>query len=40
MTTGDPVSRTIPRLVGSLTNHVRRARQAHSLEALQHFNAG
>ena len=31
--TGDPVSRTIPRLVGSLTNHVRRARQAHRLEA-------
>jgi DNA polymerase-3 subunit delta len=31
--TGDPVSRTIPRLVGSLTNHVRRARAAHRLEA-------
>jgi DNA polymerase-3 subunit delta len=31
--TGDPVSRTIPRLVGSLTNHVRRARGAHRLEA-------
>jgi len=31
--TGDPVSRTIPRLVGSLTNHLRRARQAHRLEA-------
>jgi len=31
--TGDPVSRTIPRLVGSLTNHVRRARAAHALEA-------
>lgn len=31
--TGDPVSRTIPRLVGSLTNHVRRARQAQRLEA-------
>jgi DNA polymerase III subunit delta len=31
--TGDPVSRTIPRLVGSLTNHVRRARRAHRLEA-------
>jgi len=30
--TGDPVSRTIPRLVGSLTNHVRRARAAHRLE--------
>ncbi|HEY6960437.1 MAG TPA: DNA polymerase III subunit delta [Gaiellaceae bacterium] len=31
--TGDPLSRTIPRLVGSLTNHVRRARVAHRLEA-------
>jgi DNA polymerase III subunit delta len=31
--TGDPLSRTIPRLVGSLTNHVRRARGAHRLEA-------
>jgi DNA polymerase-3 subunit delta len=31
--TGDPVSRTIPRLVGSLTNHVRRARAAQRLEA-------
>jgi DNA polymerase-3 subunit delta len=31
--TGDPASRTIPRLVGSLTNHVRRARAAHRLEA-------
>jgi DNA polymerase-3 subunit delta len=31
--TGDPLARTIPRLVGSLTNHVRRARRAHSLEA-------
>lgn len=31
--TGDPPSRTIPRLVGSLTNHVRRARAAHRLEA-------
>jgi DNA polymerase III delta subunit len=31
--TGDPLSRTIPRLVGSLTNHVRRARAAHRLEA-------
>jgi DNA polymerase-3 subunit delta len=30
--TGDPVSRTIPRLVGSLTNHVRRARTARRLE--------
>ncbi|MGZ4333013.1 MAG: DNA polymerase III subunit delta [Gaiellaceae bacterium] len=32
--TGDPLSRTIPRLVGSLTNHLRRARAAHRLEAL------
>jgi DNA polymerase III subunit delta len=31
--TGDPITRTIPRLVGSLTNHVRRARAAHRLEA-------
>jgi DNA polymerase-3 subunit delta len=31
--TGDPIARTIPRLVGSLTNHVRRARAAHRLEA-------
>ena len=31
--TGDPISRTIPRLVGSLTNHVRRARAAQRLEA-------
>jgi DNA polymerase-3 subunit delta len=31
--TGDPVSRTIPRLAGSLTNHVRRARAAHRLES-------
>jgi DNA polymerase III delta subunit len=31
--TGDPVSRTIPRLVGSLTSHLRRARAAHRLEA-------
>jgi DNA polymerase III subunit delta len=31
--TGDPLSKTIPRLVGSLTNHVRRARGAHRLEA-------
>jgi DNA polymerase-3 subunit delta len=30
--TGDPLSRTIPRLVGSLTNHVRRARTARRLE--------
>jgi DNA polymerase III subunit delta len=37
--TGDPVSRTIPRLVGSLTNHVRRARAAHRLEA-QGLSAG
>jgi DNA polymerase III subunit delta len=29
---GDPPSRTIPRLVGSLTNHVRRARNAFALE--------
>jgi len=28
----DPPSRTIPRLVGSLTNHVRRARNAFTLE--------
>ncbi len=31
--TGDPVSRTIPRLVSSLTKHVRNARAAHRLEA-------
>jgi DNA polymerase-3 subunit delta len=31
--TGDPPSRVIPRLVGSLTNHLRRARAAHRLEA-------
>jgi DNA polymerase-3 subunit delta len=31
--TGDPVARTIPRLVGSLTNHVRRARAAQRLES-------
>jgi DNA polymerase-3 subunit delta len=31
--TGDPLSRTIPRLAGSLTNHLRRARAAHRLEA-------
>jgi len=30
--TGDPVSRTIPRLVGQLTRHVQRARAAHRLE--------
>ena len=30
--TGDPLSRTIPRLAGSLTNHLRRARAAHRLE--------
>jgi DNA polymerase-3 subunit delta len=30
--TGDPLSRTIPRLVGSLTTHVRRARTAHRLD--------
>lgn len=30
--TGDPLSRTIPRLVGNLTTHVRRARTAHKLE--------
>jgi DNA polymerase-3 subunit delta len=30
--TGDPVSRTIPRLVGSLTRHLQRARAAHRLE--------
>ncbi len=30
--TGDPVSRTIPRLVASLTKHVRNARAAHRLE--------
>jgi DNA polymerase III subunit delta len=30
--TGDPVSRTIPRLVGSLTKHVRNARAARVLE--------
>jgi len=30
--TGDPVSRTIPRLVGSLTKHVRNARAARRLE--------
>jgi DNA polymerase-3 subunit delta len=30
--TGDPVSRTLPRIVGSLTNHVRRARAIRRLE--------
>jgi DNA polymerase-3 subunit delta len=30
--TGDPISRTLPRLVGSLTNHVRRARAIQRLE--------
>jgi len=30
--TGDPVSRTVPRLVGSLTRHLQRARAAHRLE--------
>jgi DNA polymerase-3 subunit delta len=30
--TGDPISRTIPRLVGQLTKHVQRARAAHRLE--------
>jgi DNA polymerase III subunit delta len=30
--TGDPVSRTIPRLVGSLTRHLQRARAAQRLE--------
>ena len=30
--TGDPVSRTIPRLVGSLTRHLERARAVHRLE--------
>jgi DNA polymerase III subunit delta len=30
--TGDPVSRTIPRLVGSLTRHVERARAVHRLD--------
>jgi DNA polymerase III delta subunit len=31
--TGDPLSKTIPRLVGSMTKHVRNARAAHRLEA-------
>ena len=30
--TGDPLSKTIPRLVGSLTKHVRNARAARRLE--------
>jgi DNA polymerase III delta subunit len=30
--TGDPISKTIPRLVGSLTKHVRNARSARRLE--------
>jgi DNA polymerase III subunit delta len=30
--TGDPVSRTIPRLVGSLTRHLERARGVHRLD--------
>jgi DNA polymerase-3 subunit delta len=30
--TGDPVSRTIPRLVGSLTRHLERARAVHRLD--------
>jgi DNA polymerase III delta subunit len=30
--TGDPISRTIPRLVGQLTKHVQRARIAHRLD--------
>ena len=30
--TGDPVSKTIPRLVGSLTKHVRNARAVQRLE--------
>ena len=31
--TGDPPAKTIPRLVGSLTKHLRNARAAHRLEA-------
>jgi DNA polymerase-3 subunit delta len=31
--TGDPRSKTIPRLVGSLNKHIRAARMAHRLEA-------
>ena len=30
--TGDPLSKTIPRIAGSLTSHVRRARIAHRLD--------
>jgi DNA polymerase III subunit delta len=37
--TGDPVSRTLPRLVGSLTKHVRNARAVHRLEE-QGLSAG
>jgi DNA polymerase-3 subunit delta len=37
--TPDPHSRTIPKLVGSLTNHVRRARAVHRLEE-QGLSAG
>jgi DNA polymerase-3 subunit delta len=31
--TGDPLSRTIPRVVGSLNKHIRNARAAHRLES-------
>ncbi len=31
--TGDPLSKTIPRVVGSLNKHIRSARMAHRLEA-------
>jgi DNA polymerase-3 subunit delta len=31
--TGDPLSKTIPRVVGSLNKHIRNARAAHRLEA-------
>jgi DNA polymerase-3 subunit delta len=31
--TGDPLSKTIPRIVGSLNKHVRNARAAHRLES-------
>jgi DNA polymerase-3 subunit delta len=37
--TGDPVSRTLPRLVGGLTKHVRNARAAQRLEE-QGLSAG
>ena len=30
--TADPISRTIPKLVGALTKHLQRARAAHRLE--------